>query len=182
MKSRSIKLLAMLIGVILLCSLLVQPTSATTQSLTGNKICIDPGHGGSDPGAVNADFNLFESHINLDVSYGLKWLLEQIGAEVVMTRTDDTYKDNNDRYTFCNNALATILISIHTNSVVDPTWDGSMALYFHPDDDDLVLAQTIYAEMYPLLKESAPDPDLFLPFGLDWFASGVLLKSDMPAT
>jgi len=181
MKSRLLILLAMLIGMIFLCSLFVQPTFASNNSLTGNKICIDPGHGGSDPGAVNADFYLFESHINLDVSYGLKWLLEQKGAEVVMTRTDDTYKDNNDRYTFCNSEAATILISIHTNSVVDPTWDGSMALYFHPDDDDLVLAQTIYAEMYPLLKESAPDPELFMPFGLDWFASGVLLKSNMPA-
>lgn len=182
MKLRSIKLLAMLIGVIFLCSLLVQPISATTQSLTDYKICIDPGHGGSDPGAVNDDFNLFESQINLDVSYGLKWLLEQNGAQVVMTRTDDSYKDNNDRYTFCNSEVATILISVHTNSVVDPTWDGSMALYFHPDEDDLVLAQTIYDVMYPALKETAPDPDLFLPFGLDWFASGILLRSDMPAT
>jgi hypothetical protein len=118
----------------------------------------------------------------LDVSFGLKWLLEQNGAEVVMTRFDDSYKDNNDRYTFCNSEAATILISVHTNSVVDPTWDGSMALYFHPDNDDLVLSQTIYDAMFPLLKVSSPDPDLFLPFGLDWFASGVLLKSKMPAT
>lgn len=42
-----------------------------------------------------------------------------------------------------------------------------MTLYFHPDDDDRVLAQTIYDVMYPVLKESAQDPDIFLPFGLD---------------
>jgi hypothetical protein len=35
--------------------------------------------------------------------------------------------------------------------------------------------------MYPFLKETAPDPESFHSFGLDWFASGVLLRSDMPA-
>ena len=164
-----------------MCALFTSSISATSGDLIGKKICIDPGHGGSDPGAINNEFGLFESTINLDVSYSLKWLLENEGAEVVLTRTDDSYKDNNDRYTFCNSEAATILISIHTNSVVDPSWDGSMALYFHPDDDDRVLAQTIYNVMYPALNETAPKPDLFLPFGLDWFASGVLLKSNMPA-
>lgn len=181
MKYRLLKSFILFWGVIIISTLFTQSISATSSDLTGKKICIDPGHGGSDPGAINNEYNLSESIINLDVSYGLKWLLENNGAEVVMTRTDDSYKDNNDRYTFCNSEEATILISIHTNSVVDPTWDGSMALYFHPDDDDRVLAQSIYDVMYPMLKATAPDPDLFLPFGLDWFASGVLLKSNMPA-
>lgn len=56
-----------------------------------------------------------------------------------------------------------------------------MTLYFHPDDDDRVLAQTIYDVMYPVLKESAQDPDIFLPFGLVWFVSGILLIRNMPA-
>ncbi len=182
MKSRFSKFVAFALGVTLLSATFPASTSASSSDLTGKKICIDPGHGGSDPGAVNTEYNLTESAINLDVSYGLKWLLENSGAEVVLTRTDDTYKDNRDRYTFCNNEEAIILISVHTNSVVDPTWDGSMALYFHPDEDDTVLAQTIYDVMYPALKATAPDPDNFRSFGLDWFASGVLLKSNMPAT
>ena len=44
----------------------------------------------------------------------------------VMTRTGDDYLGNSDRYTFCNAEEATILISVHTNSVVNPDWDGSM--------------------------------------------------------
>ncbi len=181
MKSRFSKFVAFALGVTLLSATFPASTSASSSDLTGKKICIDPGHGGSDPGAVNTEYNLTESAINLDVSYGLKWLLENSGAEVALTRTDDTYKDNRDRYTFCNSEEATILISVHTNSVTDPTWDGSMALYFHPDDDDMVLAQSIYDVMYPTLKATAPDQDNFLSFGLDWFASGVLLKSNMPA-
>jgi hypothetical protein len=103
-----------------------------------------------------------------------------------MTRTDDAYLTNRDRYTFCNNEQATLLISVHTNSVEDPTWDGSMALYFH--EDDKALAQAIHDWMYPYLRDTPPpnDPNGVVPadfrdFGLEKFASGVLLKSDMPA-
>ncbi len=181
MRYRFIKVLMVSLGIMFFSVLFTHSISAVTGNLVGEKICIDPGHGGSDPGATNEEYNLSESMINLDVSYALKSLLESSGAEVVLTRTDDSYKNNNDRYTFCNNEDATILVSVHTNSVVDPTWDGAMALYFRPDTDDQILAQSIYDVMYPQLKMSAPDPDNFLPFGLDWFASGVLLKSEMPA-
>lgn len=181
MGTRFKKVMIFSLGIMLISTIFSQSTSAANSKLAGKKICIDPGHGGSDPGATNEEFELLESKINLDVSYALKSLLESSGAEVVLTRTGDTYKDNNERYSFCNEEEATILLSIHTNSVVDPTWDGSMALYFHPDDDDQVLAQSIYDLMYPMLKDLAPDPNNFLSFDLDWFASGVLLKSNMPA-
>ena len=160
------------------------PTHSQSGPLYGYKVCLDPGHGGSDPGAVyDADGLIYleEADINLDVAYGLKALLEADGAAVVLARVDDSYKDNDDRYTFCNEQQATILVSVHTNSVTDPTWDGSLALYFHPHEDDKALAQTIYDVMYPFLKATAPDPESFISFGLDWFASGVLLRSDMPA-
>jgi N-acetylmuramoyl-L-alanine amidase len=158
--------------------------SAASNGLAGIKVCLDPGHGGADPGAVNALFELEEKEINLDVSYGLKSLLEEEGAQVVMTRTEDGSEDeyltNSDRYTFCNEEQATILISVHTNSVVDPTWDGSMVLYGPRESPDL--AQAIYDEMFPFLRDTAPQGvEEFIGFGVDRFASGVLFKSDMPA-
>jgi len=173
------KLMIMMIAALSVILLIAVPARTETTSLSGQKICLDPGHGGSDPGAVNEDYNLQEKDINLDVAYGLKALLEADGAEVVMTRTDDSSKSNNDRYTFCNNEQATILVSVHTNSTSDPTVDGSLALYFHKDDK--ILAQAIYDVIYPYLRDTAPDPSNFTDFGLDRFASGVLLKSDMPA-
>ena len=181
MKNRAVVLFLSCMGAALLVLVMTPAPSRATGILAGIKICIDPGHGGSDPGAVNSAHNLQESEINLDVSYGLKALLEIDGASVYMTRTDDSFKDNEDRYTFCNAVRADILVSIHTNSVEDPSWDGSMALYFHPHEDDRDLAQAVYEIMYPYLQETAPDPDNFRSFGLDWFASGVLLRSDMPA-
>lgn len=177
-------MLRRLLVLLILMSLVAIPVAASPESgdLAGKKICLDPGHGGTDPGAVYDDWPIYleEADINLDVAYGLKALLEESGgATVVMARTDDSYKDNRDRYTFCNAEEADILVSVHTNSVDDPTWDGSMALYFHTDDR--ILAQTMLDRMLPYLRDRAPDPANFLSFGLSKFASGVLLKSNMPA-
>ena len=49
---------------------------AAEQPLMDKIICIDPGHGGRDQGAVNGYFDLYVSFINLDVSYGLKFVRE----------------------------------------------------------------------------------------------------------
>jgi N-acetylmuramoyl-L-alanine amidase len=180
MKTKSYVMI--LLGLLLVTGTLATQTfsSAADGPLAGIEVCLDPGHGGSDPGAVNAGFGLEESNINLDVSYGLQWLLEQEGAAVVMTRTGDEYLTNSDRYTFCNAEEATILISVHTNSVVNPEWDGSMTLYAPSRDPDL--AQAIHERLYPYLRDTAPEGvEEFRDFGLDHFASGVLFKCDMPA-
>lgn len=177
-------LLAVVPAMLALAFVLLIAAPAHTQEnppLSGQKICLDPGHGGSDPGAVYSATTIYleEADINLDVAYGLKALLESGGAEVTMTRTGDTYLTNSDRYTFCNDWAATILISVHTNSVEDPTWDGTQTLYFKREDK--VLARAIHDVLYPQLKKTAPVESDFADFGLRRYASGVLLKSDMPA-
>ena len=64
---------------------------------------LDPGHGGSDTGAVNESCNLKESEEALKVAILLKGLLEADGHTVCMTRTtnSETLSDN-DRYTYAN--------------------------------------------------------------------------------
>ena len=71
--------------------LLTYSNSSAAGALEGLKFCLDPGHGGVDPGAVNPAYDLNESDINLDVSYGLGQRLRGEGAEVVLTRTGDEY-------------------------------------------------------------------------------------------
>jgi len=171
---------SILVGLSLLLIAIVPAQGVTAGAgVAGQKICLDPGHGGADPGAVNAEYGLEEADINLDVAYALKELLVDGGATVVMTRADDSYKTNRDRYTFCNSEQADILVSVHTNSTINTSMDGSMALYFH--DDDKALSWAIHQVVYGSLKATAPDPTNFSDFGLSRFASGVLLKSDMPA-
>jgi N-acetylmuramoyl-L-alanine amidase len=180
MKSRTIAWTGLGL-VVLMLAVLVIPVSGAEGPLSGVKVCLDPGHGGTDPGAVNDEFSLHESDINLDVSLALMDLLKRDGAEVVMTRTGDSYLDNSDRYTFCNAEQATILVSVHTNSIDNDSWDGSMGLYVH--EDDKALAKAIHEMMYPMLREALPDDYSydFADWGLVRFNSGVLLKSDMPA-
>ena len=181
MKTRRMFCGILLTVVIIVVSSIPLGETAARGRLNGIKVCLDPGHGGTDPGAVNEEYYLHESEINLDVAFGLQMLLEGAGAQVFLTRIDDSYLENYDRYTYCNEQAATILVSLHTNSVVYEDWDGAMALYFRPHEDDKQLAGAIYEVMYPALLETAPDPTNFRSFGLDWFASGVLLRSDMPA-
>ena len=58
-------------------------------SLAGKTIILDPGHGGSDPGAVwNGNQ---EKKFNLDMSLRLERILKEAGATVIMTRRTDTY-------------------------------------------------------------------------------------------
>lgn len=58
------------------------------------KICIDPGHGGYDPGAVGN--GLQEKDIDLDVCLKLKSLLEFNGISVILTRDGDYAPDHLD--------------------------------------------------------------------------------------
>jgi len=79
-------------------------------------------------------------------------------------------------YQFCNATGADILVSVHTNSVSDQTIDGTLAIYFHQDDE--VLATALHGAMYARL--SSVDWE-FTDFGVRRDALGVVLKSDMPA-
>ena len=141
------------------------------------RVCLDPGHGGSAPGAVNG--SLREADINLDVALTLKDHLKDDGIDVVMTRDDISTKSTRDRYEFCNSANATLMVSIHTNSVADTSIDGTLAIYFHKDDR--VLAQALYNEMWAKLQPTWSNGPTFIDFGLKKDALGVVLKSEMPA-
>ena len=149
----------------------------TAGAVADPKVCLDPGHGGSAPGAVNG--LLEEADINLDVAQALSIRLVDAGIHVVMTRTGDFTKSTRDRYEFCNSQNATLLVSIHTNSVANESVDGTLAIYFHKDDR--ILAQELYDAMWAKLQPTAPDPLTFVDFGLKKDALGVVLKSEMPA-
>ena len=78
------------------------------------KVCIDPGHGGSDPGAlgVNGDF---ESRLVLKVAQMVEAIIAP-KCEVLMTRNDDTFVSLSERCRMANKWGADIFVSIHFNS------------------------------------------------------------------
>ena len=82
--------------------------------VAGQKICIDPGHGGSDPGAVGN--GLYEKNINLDIGNRMNSLFILDGASTRMTRSTDVYVSLQGRCDISNNFGANRFESTHCNA------------------------------------------------------------------
>lgn len=78
------------------------------------KICVDPGHGGAQPGAVNGRFK--EKVATLAISLKLRDKLKENGFKVIMTRDTDIDVSLKSRCKISNDAGANAFISIHLNS------------------------------------------------------------------
>ena len=78
------------------------------------KVVIDPGHGGHDPGAQGY---AVEKDVTLAIARRLAALLEErLGAETLLTRTDDTTLSLSDRTARANSEGADLFVSIHANA------------------------------------------------------------------
>jgi N-acetylmuramoyl-L-alanine amidase len=81
-----------------------------------SRVVIDAGHGGHDTGTIGPG-GYTEKELVLDVANRLKALIEnEIGAEVVMTRSDDSFIPLESRTAIANQQESDLFISIHANS------------------------------------------------------------------
>lgn len=96
-------------------ALIDEDSDIATQSNEGVTICLDPGHGGNDSGAVGVN-NVYEKNLTLKIAQYCKQELEKYDCNVVMTRTGDTNPSLEDRANFAKSQGAQYLISIHLNS------------------------------------------------------------------
>lgn len=93
-------------------------------SSTGEKIiAIDAGHGGKDPGAIGN--GLQEKEVNLAVALKVEKLLKQHDIKVVMTRSDDTFLELNQRVDVAVQNQADTFVSIHANKFKDGSANGT---------------------------------------------------------
>ncbi|HBQ81535.1 MAG TPA: hypothetical protein DD745_01450 [Bacteroidales bacterium] len=83
--------------------------------LTGLKIAIEAGHGGSGIGAVGLS-GLPEKEINLDLSFRLGELCRSMGAEVIQVRDSDKDMSLIEKRDIAEQSGANLLISIHANA------------------------------------------------------------------
>lgn len=108
--------------------------------LKGRKIAIDPGHGGSDSGAIGPT-GVMEKNVTIRVSRELKRLLEAEGATVILTRTGDTevspkganatsVEELEARCEIANRANADIFISVHADAFTNREVKGTTAYYY----------------------------------------------------
>ncbi|MDB6053507.1 MAG: hypothetical protein JWN25_1030 [Verrucomicrobiales bacterium] len=77
-------------------------------------ICIDPGHGGKDPGNVTGQTQ--EKHHTLALAREVSALLQKADFKVVTTRSSDKYIERSDRSDLANRTKADLFLSLHFNS------------------------------------------------------------------
>ena len=118
-------------------------------------ITIDPGHGGSDSGAVGPN-GYTEKEGAFVISQKVASILNQSGAKVVMTRDSDVdvYGPNASarnelqaRVDVGNNANSDIFVSIHCNAFVNPAANGTQTFYYGSSYQGQRLAQSIQEKM-----------------------------------
>ncbi len=79
-------------------------------------ICLDPGHGGKDPGATGPH-GIREKDVVLRIARILRnKLIHEYGFKVIMTRNSDVYIPLEERVAFANSHGADLFISIHINA------------------------------------------------------------------
>jgi N-acetylmuramoyl-L-alanine amidase len=109
-----------------------QSTLTRALGLKINRIVIDAGHGGHDTGTIGPT-GLMEKDLCLDVALRLGKIIEQKlpGADVVYTRSDDTFIPLEERTNIANEAKADLFISIHANSSPDQGARGVETYYLN---------------------------------------------------
>lgn len=121
----------------------VKKIFVTRSPLYGKILAIDPGHGGTDPGAISPT-GLQEKFVTLDIGLQLAELLSSAGASAILTRKDDTYVSLPDRVDLANKAPADAFVSIHANSVSELHPSGTETFYFEGIQDSKTLADAIH--------------------------------------
>ena len=127
----------------------------TTGGIGGKTIVLDPGHGGSDPGAIGPT-GLQEKEVTLPIAEYLKSILEAKGARVILTRTTDVdvygphasgVDELQARVNVANGNRADAFISIHINSFSNPNVGGIATYYFDGSDQSKKLASAVQGQI-----------------------------------
>ncbi len=87
----------------------------SSNPLLGRRIVVDPGHGGTEPGAIGPT-GLRECEVNLKVCFKLVELLREKGAIPILTRTGDVNVSIGERPALCKKENAELFVSIHHNA------------------------------------------------------------------
>ncbi|CAN5519068.1 N-acetylmuramoyl-L-alanine amidase [soil metagenome] len=108
--------------------------------LQGLTVCLDPGHGGKETGAIGPSA-VREAEMNLAIALKFRDLLVAEGATVFMTRENDIDVSLNDRVDFAKAKNVDLLISVHNNALPDgrdPNKEhGTSSYWYHPQSQEL---------------------------------------------
>ena len=108
----------------------IKMPAAAGGKLSQKTIVLDPGHGGKQTGAIAGGVK--EKDLNLLIARQVKVALEEKGARVIMTRTDDSELDLPSRPAVADRVGGDIFISIHCNACGVPDKMSGVETYYHP--------------------------------------------------
>lgn len=138
------------------------------------KVYIDPGHGGSDPGAVKY---IVERDVNLVMALACRDYLNANGVSTKMSRTSNSTDTSiNSMAREANSWGADLVISIHNNAGAG---DGFEVYHTIGDGKGKVLAQNIEAEVEKIGQNSRGLKTRKDVDGTDYY--GMIRLTDAPA-
>lgn len=109
------------------------------------RVVLDPGHGGKDPGS--SAFGIVEKELTLDLAKRIEKLLVAKGISVDLTRRTDTYVELVDRADKANSQPKTVFVSLHFNAHTDRSISGTETLYWPGSASGRELASYIQSEL-----------------------------------
>jgi len=102
------------------------------------RVVIDPGHGGHDPGAVGPN-GIQEKDVVLAIGLRLRELFkEELGLDVVMTRSTDVFIPLEERTAIANKVGADLFLSVHANAAPNRLAAGIETYYLNLAKTDKV--------------------------------------------
>ncbi|MBD8069312.1 SH3 domain-containing protein [Bacillus sp. PS06] len=122
------------------------------QYLKNKTIILDPGHGGRDSGAVGSRGTL-EKNLTLRTAKLVHDKLSAAGANVILSRSSDTYVSLASRVSISHYRNADAFVSIHFDSINDSSVRGITSYYYK--NIDLPVATALQTELikYTGLKD-----------------------------
>jgi len=127
------------------------PAEAPKKTAAFDTVVLDPGHGGSDTGAISAE-GMQEKNLTLVLAVKTAALLEKEGLKVVLTRNTDLQVPLTQRTAIANYNRADLLVSIHLNASPVPSARGTETYYMSREATDLWSTQLA-------AKENAAGPE-----------------------
>ncbi len=154
-----------LLGAILALAGCTQPPASATapvpgpSPVAGHTLVVDAGHGGT------ADTDHYrvgpagerEEWINLRVAKDLQALLEQAGARVVMTRTEDVFVPLAERARIAREAGAEVFVSVHHNATADRGVNFPI-VYFHGNASENLAGVALGRRIVDAFREAGMFP------------------------
>jgi N-acetylmuramoyl-L-alanine amidase len=116
----------------------VQTASSEPKKAKPIRVVLDPGHGGKDPGAQGPAGTEKESVLDIALRVASK-LRKNLGVEVHLTRSDDTYVSLGERKDLANRLEADLFVSIHANASKNSELAGIETYYLKNSNDRATL-------------------------------------------